>query len=185
MLRRPIAVCLLAAGTLTNAGAAREADPLKELDAKVAKALERETFSQASRDFVKALSDEYQAAWRRNEQTMDWHGSGAKATAPQIQSYQDYVGAYGRGGRPFLQVTTDAAGRFLVTLEGHTIPAVAVNRAILLTTGDVVRAPTLPRLGPKPHATLEFFTLTRRQGRYLFTAPGAPPSRAMPLEKLP
>ncbi|MFW6162647.1 MAG: hypothetical protein ACODAJ_07735 [Planctomycetota bacterium] len=116
---------------------------------------------------------------------MDWHGSGRKPVAPQIQSYQDYVGSYGRGGRPFLQVKTDAAGRFLVTLGGHTLPAVATNRSILFTTGDVVHAPRLPRLGPKAHAALEFFTLTRRKGRTLFTAPGLPPSQARPLAKLP
>ena len=184
-MRRLLVAIVLAACTPATAAEAVGPDPFKELDAKVAKALERDKFSQASGDFVRALWGEYKAAWRKNEQKMDWRGTGGKAAPPQIESYQEYVGKYGRGGRPVLEVVTDAAGRFLVKLEGHTIPAVAANRAILFTSGDVVYAPTLPRLGPKPHAVLEFFTLTRQQDRYVFTSPGAPLSRAVPLEKLP
>jgi len=184
-MRRLLVAIVLVACTPATAAEQVAPDPFKELDAKVAKALDRDKFSQASGDFVRALWDEYKAAWRKNEQKMDWRGAGGKAATPRIKSYRDYVGRYGRGGRPVLEVVTDAAGRFLVKLEGHTIPAVAVNRSILFTSGDVVYAPTLPRLGPKPHAVLEFITLTRHQDRYVVTSPGAPLSRAVPVEKLP
>ena len=183
-MRRMLIWIVLAGCAAAAAGERAGPDPFKELDAKLAGSLERDKFSQASRDFVQALWGEYKTAWRKNEQKMDWRGAGGKA-APRIRSYQEYVGKYSRGARPILEVATDPAGRFLAKLEGHTIPAIATNRSILFTSGDVVYAPTLPRLGPKPHAVLEFFTLTRQQDRYVFTSPGAPLSRAVPVETLP
>lgn len=188
-MRRMLIWIVLAGCAAAAAGERTGPDPFKELDAKLAKSLERDKFSQASRDFVKVIWQEYKAAFQKNERPMNWHGFGRDATMPDIKSYDEYVGKYGRAGgagaRSLIEVTKDTAGRFFVELEGHTIPAIAVNRGILFTTGDVVHDSRLPRLGPKPHATLELYSLTRHKDRYLFTAPGAPPSRARPLDKLP
>lgn len=178
-------VCAFAGCVAAALGAEREESPvLKELDAKIAKALAQEKFSQASRDFVKALWEEYKQDYVKNDRPMHWRGSGRGAKAPDMKSYDAYVGKYGRGKRPFLVIAKDAQGRLLVKLEGHTIPALAWNRGILFTTGDVVYS-RVPNLGARRHACLEYFIITRVAGRqYVMKSPLSPRWPGRPLVKL-
>jgi hypothetical protein len=176
-MTRALSIAAFALGSFASAGEQAAPDPFQELDATIAKSLERDKFSQASRDFLKVLWQEYKEAFQKNERRMDWHGGGEKAGAPDIKTYAEYVGRYARADRepaaPFIEVTTDAGGRFRVKLEGHTIPAVAWNRGILFTTGNIVYS-DLPDLGSKPHATMEMVVITLYEGQFVLASPQTP-----------
>jgi len=181
-MRRLAAGLLVVLAALT--AAAEPQDALKELEGKVAKSLARATFSDPSRRFVMALWEEYRQAFVSNKRPQAYRGQAD--VRPDVASYDDYLGRYAAKGRsskqPAVEVITDGARRLVVKLEGHTIPAVAWNKCILFTTGDVVYSRT-PALGAKPHATLEYYVLRRVKGRYSLSSPDAPASQALPLEK--
>lgn len=150
---------------------AKEPAPLGSLSRKIAKNLERGKWSAASKAFTAQLWQEYKQAWLRNRRGTGFSGH----WRPDIKSYDDYVAKYAMrqpAKGPALEVFTDGNGRFIVKLEGHEIPAVAHNRSLLVTTGDVVRS-HLPAPGGKPHATLEYFLISRIKGEYYLSSPGA------------
>ena len=168
------------------AAEAQEAQPgvLDELDAKINQQLDREKWSDASRQFVKTLWQEYRDAFITNEPNLNYYGRGD--AVPDVKAYDEYVGEYLAAERPsgvaFLEVLTDEKGRLLVKLEGHTIPAVPWNKSVLFTTGDVVYSST-PNLGSSPHASLEYLTIVRIKGEFFFSAPGFGPDQARKLVK--
>ena len=97
--------------------------------------------------------------------------------ASDVTNYNDYLGVYAmsRAGatqpakrQKLIEVAQDNKGRFLVKLEGHTIPAVRADNRLWITTGDITYAPYLPDFVEKPHASLEMFTIVRVKGRYYF-----------------
>jgi hypothetical protein len=178
-----LAVAVLGSPAKLMGAEGPEADALKELDARIAERLERDQFSQASRQLIKTFWQEYREAFLKNERKMD--GSWPRDAEPDIKSYDEYLGFYAseapqRRGLS-LEVATDARGRFLVKLEGHELPSVPCNRGILFTSGDFVYS-DLPTLGQKPHATLELMLLVRIGGKYALTKPGRS-SAAFPLTK--
>jgi hypothetical protein len=174
------------AWSAATAAKAQEAQPkvLDELDAKINRQLAQEKWSDASRQLVKTLWQEYRDAFTKNEPNLDYHGRGD--AVPDVKACDEYVGEYLAAERPsggtFLEVATDEKGRLLVKLEGHTIPAVAWNKGVLFTTGDVVYSST-PNLGSSPHATLEYLTIVRIKGEFSFCAPGFGPDQARKLVK--
>jgi hypothetical protein len=89
-----------------------------------------------------------------------------KRHAMWITSYDEYVGRYRYKNKP-LEITQDEAKRFFVKLEGHTIPAVAMNNSIIITTGDVIEA-RLPNLNEKKYASLEYFMIVREGDKFFF-----------------
>jgi hypothetical protein len=176
---------LLGASLLPAAHAEDTADAeFAKIDKKVNTNIDRKDWSPASREFVKALWAEYRQAHLKNEQKMSYSGRGK--LMPTIQSYNQYLGRYTMKGErgAFLEVINDEQGRYFVQLEGHRIPAVAWNKMILFTTGDVVNS-KLPDLGSNVHATLEFFVLARSSDDYFFSAPGEPLDAGRKLVKLP
>jgi hypothetical protein len=182
---RRVLTGLLLAGLIGSAYAAEQADVCAELDAKIAKSLESDKWHPASKVFVKALWEDYKAAYRTPEAKARGSGS-IFSKNPDVTGYDDYVGSFRpqAGARgPSLTVSKDGQGRFTVGLEGHTIPAVVRNRIVLLTTGDVVYSP-IPTLASAPYCTLEMYMLIRTDGRYYFGSPAHPPERWMALEKL-
>ena len=147
---------------------ATQAEPpvLNELNVKIAKGLKSKEWSNESKNLIAKVWSEYKATFIRNKPKMNY--SGPSSLKPDLKKYDEYLGRYLRkkdDARVFIEVFKDAEGRFIVKLEGHEIPAVAYNRGILVTTGDIVYS-RLPRLGPRPHATLEMFVLSKVKGQY-------------------
>jgi len=145
---------------------------IEKLAIKINGSVDRGKWSLPSREFVKSLWAEYKQAHLKNEQKLNYHGTGK--VMPKIRAYKEYVGRYEMQGErrgAFLEVFADKQGRYFVKLEGHVIPAVAWNKMILFTTSDVVYS-KVPDLGAKPHATLEFFVVAQVPEGFVFSAPG-------------
>jgi hypothetical protein len=144
---------------------------LKALDEKIAKNLKRGKWSRPSAALVEELWKEYKRAWMANRRPSG--GGGSPKMQADVKHYAEYVGSYfksaEREGAVLVEVFTDPEGRFVVKIEGHEIPAVAHNKTILFTTGDVVHS-RLPALGARPHATLEYLIVTRVGGQYYLAA---------------
>lgn len=155
-----------------------------ELEEKISRQLKREKWSNASKAFIRALWNDYKAAHveGQNREVRSIYGK-----LPDVYEYHEYVGKYvrkvGPGDKVFLEVAKTSEGRFIVKVENHDIPAVAVNRSIAFTTGDVVYS-CLPQLGKKPYAALEMFMVVRLDGKYIFLSPGERPSEKNEFIKL-
>lgn len=165
-----------------QAATADKADPLAELDAKIRKNLAGDKWNEASKIFVAALWQDYRAAHTKPPEQATRVVFGKK---PDVQGYDDYLGAYGREpapAQPFLEVVKDEAGGFQVKLEGHTIPAVLIGNTVVFTTGDIVHS-GLPSFSEKPYCTLEMFLIIRTEGKFFFGSPSSPPDKWMPLTK--
>ena len=155
--------------TTTTTTTQAEPPVLNEMNVKIAKGLKSKKWSNESKNLIAKVWSEYKAAFIRNKPKMDY--SGPRSLRPDIKKCDEYLGRYSRkkgDARVWMEVFKDAEGRFIVKLDRHEIPSVAYNRGILVTTGDVVYSP-LPRLGPKPHVTLEMFVLSRIKGQYYVT----------------
>ncbi len=141
---------------------------LAELEAKISKSLKSDRRNDASAQYVRAIWDDYKQEYIANEKSMNFEGR--STTASDVESYDDYVGKYKLPGTPDERVEFEIeklpSGRYVVHVEGHTIPAVALNKSIYFTTGDVVVDSTLPPLAGKGYATLEMLLVRRIQGQF-------------------
>jgi hypothetical protein len=150
--------------------AAGPADPLLELQDRIAAQLADEKWNEAGKAFVRALVQDYSSA----HLSSDANGVAAcsLSRSPDVASLDEYVGSYslawGSQNRS-LRVTKSEVGRFFVDLDGRHIPAVARNRTIVFTTGDVVCS-DVATVGAKPYCTLEMFTVLRTGGRFYLAA---------------
>ena len=175
-------IAMIGTSWLAEAAGPDEHEALGELDAKISGSLQRRKWSESSRQVVRALWGEYKQAFVRNERP-SWAESRS-----DIKGYQEYLGRYARAGKSpeevFIEVLASAQDRFMVKVEGHTIPAVAWNGGILFTTGDVVYDGGVPHLGTRPHCTLEYLCIRRVGGQHYATTPGSRIERAVKLIKL-
>jgi hypothetical protein len=150
-------------------------DELKELESKITNQLKTEDWDQESIRFIGALWDDYKQTWVANKQPMST--SASAATMPDVEAYDDYLGKYRRPGAPadvsFLEVEKLASGRYVVKLEDHVIPAIAVNKSLYFTTGDVVHDSQLPSLAEKDYAGLELILIRRINGQFVMADEGA------------
>ncbi len=150
--------------------AAGPADPLLELRDRINAQLADEKWNEAGKAFVLALVQDYCSA----HLSSDASGTAVCGTSrsPDVASLDEYIGSYslpwGSRNRS-LQVTKSEAGRFVVDLDGRRLPAVARNRSIVFTTGEVVCS-DVATVGAKPYCTLEMLTLLRTGGRLYLAA---------------
>jgi len=97
---------------------------------------------------------------------------------PDVRDYHEYLGKYvsPKSARPSvsLEIAKTPEGCFIVKLEGHDFPAIAVNKSILFTTGDVIYA-RIPWFAKRPYARLEMYMIVRLDKKYYFISPGQKP----------
>jgi len=181
---RQIAFIVAISSLAFSASAGEGQNALAKLDAKVAKGLSSERWDYASKAFVRVVWEDYKKAHLYPTEDKSTHS--ISGTMPDAQSYDQYIGSFGREPDSedlFVGVTKSEEGRFFVQLEGHTIPAVCRNRCIVFTTGDVVYS-SMPRLGEKPYCTIEIYMLILTGEKYYFASPGSSPDKWMELSKL-
>ena len=147
-------------------------------DAKITHAFQqKDRFSKASETYVKAIWEDYKRAHKLNRQEMS--ARIIYGVMPDIKSYDQYVGKYRRRddpkGRVFIEVVKTVGGRYAVKAGEHRILAVAANKCIIFTTGDVVYSP-FPQLGSAPYATLETVILVRSRGKTYMVGVGEKPT---------
>lgn len=165
------------------ASAANDRDALSELDAKIAKGLSSDQWSDASKAFAGALWRDYKNAYMNAPQ--DDTTKSIFGRMPDVQNPDEYPGTYVRGkngNRVFMSIGKAEDGRFFVDIERHRIPAVYRNRSIIFTTGDIVYS-RIPMFGAKPYCTLEMFMVLRVKGKTYFASPGTPPEKWMELSE--
>lgn len=170
----PLLVCSLFWQIAIPALAAENSDPVEQLDVKITKSLQSSKWNTASTEYIQAIWSDFKLAHIANEQDLS-RASGIAGKLPDVESYDQYIGKYRHPGfverRGIIEVKKSDSGRFVVKLEGHVMPAVAANRCVYFTTGDVVYS-RLPELGSKPYAELEFFMIVRLDGDYVLMSPG-------------
>jgi len=135
-------------------------DSFAELDGKISKSLSRDKW------------DDYKKSHLNPEDDKGGHSISGKMSS--AENYDEYIGKFARGEveSEFIEITKSKEGRYFVGLEGHTIPAVANNKCIFFTTGDVVYS-ALPRLGNKPYCDLEMGMVILVKDTYYFGSPGS------------
>jgi hypothetical protein len=167
--------------TLFDSVIAAEPDALEELDAKIQKNLDREQWHPASKAFVQSLWSDFKRTYEENKQSPDGRVRG------DVKSYDEYLGKYGRGEaqqvRPMFEVIKTDQGRLVIKMGSHEAPAVASERTLVFTTGDVVYA-DFPRLSDKSYCTLEMYRLTRVNGEYMMLGVHDRPSERNKIMKL-
>jgi hypothetical protein len=171
----------VAIAVLIGSAAAAEPDAVEKLDAKIQKNLERDQWHPASKTFVQALWNDFKRNYEENKQSRDGRGGS------DVKSYGEYLGKYvradGQQDRPLFEITKTEQGRFVIKIENHETPAVASERNLVFTTGDVVYS-DLPRLSDKSYCTLEMYRLTRVKGEYLWSGIHERPTEGSKLKKL-
>jgi hypothetical protein len=180
-------ICCIAAFTFAvHAFAAEKESALSQLDKKVIQSLATDKWDDASRTFVLSLWEDYKEAHLNPGENIASRSS-LFGKMPTGRDYGQYTGTFvdsgGAASRRRLHVMKDEKGRFSVTLEGHTIPAVTWNGCIVFTTGDVIH-PCLPGLSEKPYCTLEMFMVISTDDGFYFGSPGMPPDKWLNVSKL-
>lgn len=168
-----------------KAGSLTPPTPIGKLELKISRRLQNGNWSDVDKAYVRGLWQEFQDAWYAKARSMN-HSRRADLQ-PDVRGCHIYIGQYNcvRGQQKdkndkLLEVRLDSDGRFIVTLEGHEMPAIARNGSLLFTTGDVVHS-RIPTVGAKPHATLEYLLIARVGGQYYLTQPGLTMDRATKL----
>ena len=179
-------VAIVLGASLARAADPPGDDPLNSLDRKINANLQSDNWAEASVVFVRALWRDYRNAHTKNQPGKRVYGIDGKL--PEITDYDEYVGEYNRtdGGKSqkSLSIEKDDQGRFFARLGRHLIPAVATNKCIVFTTGDVVYS-RLPRFAAKRYATLEMYVLGKFDGEYRTFGYSENLGRSLVLQKQP
>ena len=181
---RCVAMMLVVGGALGVARAEEAESVFSELDRKITAQLDGEAWHYASKTFVRVFWEDYKKA--HLDPGRDTSIQSVFGTKPEAESYDEYLGSFDHGSdaeQAFLEVTKSRAGRFFVKLEGHSIPAVARNKCIVFTTGDVVYSP-MPPLGGKPYCAIEVYMLLLARGKFYLATPLSSPDQWIEVSRI-
>jgi hypothetical protein len=167
------ATLLIASGLSAAPDRASTTDPVESLEAKIEAGLKGTKWSPQTTALVRQLWTEYKRA-HNDGATIYASYSAAPGQERDADDYDGYVGAYQMSvdGPAVMEVTKNERGRFFVKMDSHVIPAVPAAQAILITTGDVIQAPSLPHFVRPKHASLEYFEIVQVDGEIYFSSPG-------------